>query len=98
MTRPALGAALAAIDAYLEPRAAELFAPILSYLDEAGGEPRSTTEIAHYFRRYHGMEDVVIACEWLAGHRRPREASTPVKLTTRSQIEVEELAFFRIQW
>ncbi len=97
-TREVLGTALDAIDGYLKPRAEELFAPVLDYLDEAGGEPRSTTEIAHYFRRHYDMENVVIACEWLSDIGVVEKASTPVKLTTRSQTEVEELAFFRIRW
>ena len=97
-TREVLGTALDAIDGYLKPRAEDLFAPVLDYLDEAGGEPRSTTEIAHYFRRHYDMENVVIACEWLSDIGVVEKASTPVKLTTRSQTEVEELAFFRIRW
>ena len=98
VTGASLGAALDAIDGYLEARAERLFAPILDYLDEARGEPRSGTDIAHYFRRHHGTEDVIIACEWLADIGVIETASTPVKLTTRSQTEVEELAFFRAKW
>ena len=96
VTRDALTKALAAIDAYLEPQAAELFAPIIDYLDDAGGEPRSATDIGHYFRRHYDMHDVVIACEWLSDIGVIEKASTPVKLTTRSQTEVEELAFFYV--
>ena len=98
VTGASLGAALDAIDGYLEARAERLFAPILDYLDEVRGEPRSGTDIAHYFRRHHGTEDVIIACEWLADIGVIETASTPVKLTTRSQMEVEELAFFRAKW
>ena len=96
VTRQALTTALAAIDNYLEARAKQLFAPIIEYLDEAGGEPRSGTEIIHYFRRHYDVHEVVIACEWLADIGVLEAASTPVKLTTRSQAEVEELAFFHI--
>ena len=96
-TRAALGAALDAIDEYLAPRAEELFAPILEYLAEARGEPRSGTEITHHFRRHHDTADVIIACEWLADIGVIEKASTSRKLTTRSQVEVEELAFFRGQ-
>ena len=98
VTRDALTSALEAIDAYLEPQATELFAPIIDYLDEAGGEPRSSTEISHYFRRHYDMDHVVIACEWLSDIGVIDKASTPVKLTTRSQTEVEELAFFHMRW
>ena len=94
LTREMIGEALAAIDNYLEPRAERLFAPVIDYLDEAGGEPRSCTEIDHYFRRHYDMEHTIIACEWLADIGVIEKASTPVKLTTRSQMDVEELAFF----
>ena len=98
VTRQALTDALDAIDGYLEPQAEALFEPLLDYLDEAAGEPRSTTQIGHHFRRHYDMEDVVIACEWLADIGVIEKASTAVKLTTRSQVEVEELAFFRVRW
>ena len=98
VTREALTKALDAIDAYLEPRAEQLFAPVLDYLDAAGGEPRSATDISHHFRRHYDMEHVVIACEWLSDIGVIEKASTPVKLTTRSQVDVEELAFFRVKW
>lgn len=96
VSHAALGKALDAIDGYLEPRARTLFAPILAYLDEAGGEPRTCTEIGHYFRREYGLEHTVIACEWLADVGVIEKATAPVKLTTRSQIDVDELAFFHM--
>ena len=96
--RASLKAALDAIDGYLAPRAQALFAPILDYLDEAGGEPRSGTDIGHYFQRHYGTSDVIIACEWLADIGVIEKASSPRKLTTRSQTEMEELAFFRVKW
>lgn len=98
VTRDALTAALDAIDDYLEPRAKALFRPVIDYLDEAGGEPRSATEIGHYFSRHYDMEHVILACEWLSDIGLIEKASTPVKLTTRSQTEVEELAFFHVDW
>lgn len=95
--RASLKAALDAFDGYLVPRAQALFAPILDYLDDAAGEPRSGTDIVHHFRRHHGISDVIIACEWLADIGVIDKASSPRKLTTRSQTEVEELAFFRLR-
>ena len=93
-TPEANGAALDAIDAWLEPRARQIFAPVLEYLQQSGGEPRSTTEISHHFARNHDVEHIVISCEWLSDIGVIEKASTPVKLTTRSQIDMEELAFF----
>jgi hypothetical protein len=98
VTTEALEAALGAIDDYLESRAETPFEPPIDYLREAGGEPRSTTEIVHCVRRNNGMEHVVLVCEWLADIGLIEKASAPVKLTTRSQTEVEELAFFRVDW
>lgn len=95
--RAALTAALDAIDSYLAPRADALFGPILDYLDEAAGEPRSGTDIGHYFHRHHDLSGVIIACEWLADIGVIEKASTSRKLTVRSQTEVEELAFFRVK-
>ena len=96
--RESLEAALAAIDGYLEPRAEQLFAPLIEYLDDAGGEPRSSTEIAHYFRRHYDVEHILIACEWLSDIGIIDKAAIPVKLTTRSRMEVDELAFFHTKW
>ena len=93
-SREVLQEGIDAIDEYLEKRAELLFAPILEYLRGAMGEPRSATEIDHYFLRNYGFEGVTTACEWLADIGCIEKASSPVKLTTRSQIHVDELAFF----
>lgn len=96
--REALVKAIDAIDEYLEERAERLFEPILEYFGEQGGEPRSVTDISHYFRRNLGTHGVVLACEWLADIGLIERATTPVKLTTRSQVQVEEMAFFRVDY
>ena len=96
VTRAALGRGIKALEDYLEPRAPTLFALVLEYLEQAQGEPRSTTELNHHFERNYGITEVVTACEWLADIGLIEKASTPVKLTTRSQLEVDELAFFRV--
>ena len=44
------------------------------------------------------MEHMILACEWLSDIGVIEKASTLVKLTTRSQTEVEELAFFHTKW
>ena len=48
--------------------------------------------------RDYDMEHIIIACKWPSDIGVVEKASTPVKLTTRSQIDVEELAFFRVKW
>lgn len=92
-TREAVDAALGAVDRYLAGRADTLFAPVVEHLREAG-ETRSCTEIEDHFRRTMDVEGVTIACEYLADQGIIGKASTPVQLTKRSNITVEELAFF----
>ena len=86
--------AIDAIEAYIEPIAEEVFEPVITYLREAGGEPRSGTEIDHYFHRNYDLSHTVTACEWLSDIGLIEKASVPTKLTLFSQNEVEELAFF----
>jgi hypothetical protein len=92
-TRRNVEAALDAVDAYLRSRAPQLFGAVIEYLREAG-ETRSCTEIETYFQRTVGIEGVTSACEYLADEGLIGKASTPVQLTKRSNIEVQELAFF----
>lgn len=86
-------AALAAVDGYLADRAAELFGPIIEYLREVG-EARSATEIEDHFLRNFGLRSVTGACEYLADQGILGKASLPRRLTRRSNLNVEELAFF----
>jgi predicted nucleotidyltransferase len=92
-TAAAVEAALAAVDRYVAERAPALFAPVLAYLREVG-EARSVTEIEDYFERHYGVEGVTAACEYLADQGLIGKAATPVQLTKRSNVQVQELAFF----
>jgi hypothetical protein len=92
-TRPAIEAALAAIDKYLSQRAGAIFAPILDHLKEVG-EARSATEIENHFHRNFGIQGVTGVCEYLADQGLIAKASLPVRLTKRSNIQVNEMAFF----
>ena len=94
-TRESVGAALDAIDRYLAERAPVVFAPILDYLREAG-EARSCSEIEAHFVRTADVAGVTTACEYLAHRGLIGKASTPVRLTKRSHLEVQELAFFSL--
>jgi hypothetical protein len=91
-TRSGVEAALHAADRYLGDRAAELFALLLDHLREAG-ETRSASDIEHYFRRTFDIEGVTSACEYLADQGLIVKASIPVRLTKRSTVQVQELAF-----
>lgn len=86
-------AALDAVDNYIAARAERVFAPIIEYLREAR-EARGCAEIEEHFRRHVGIEDVITACEYLADQGRIGKAALPVKMTRKSNIEVQELAFF----
>ncbi len=92
-TRKSVEGALAAIDGYLARRAATLFAPVIEHLQEVG-EARSATEIEDHFRRNFGIEGVTGACEYLADQGLIGKAPLPVRLTKKSNVDVEELAFF----
>lgn len=84
--------ALGAIDAYLVEHTPTLFAPLFEYL-EREGEARSATEIEDHFKRHFGLGGVTTACEYLADRALIAKVSTPVQLTRRSNVTVEELAF-----
>jgi hypothetical protein len=92
-TRPAIEGALSAIDEYLLKRATTIFAPIIEHLQQVG-EARSVTEINNHFQRNFGIEGVTEACEYLADQGVIGKAPLPVRLTKRSNIAVNELAFF----
>ncbi len=86
-------AALSAIDDYLAKRAPALFRAVIDHLREAG-EARSATEIEDHFHRNHGIEGVTGACEYLSDLGLIGKAHLPARLTRKSNVEVEELAFF----
>lgn len=92
-TKKNVQAALDAVDAYVAERAPKLFAAIIDHLREVG-EARSSTEIEDHFKRNFNVEHVTTACEYLADQGLIGKASTPVRLTKKSNVTVQELAFF----
>jgi hypothetical protein len=92
-TRKNVQAALDAVDGYIADRAAALFGPVLDHLREVG-EARSCTEIETYFQRNFDVNGVTTACEYLADQGLIGKASTPLQLTRKSNVLVQELAFF----
>jgi hypothetical protein len=92
-TRTTVEAALSAIDAYLLKRARTIFAPVIEHLTDVG-EARSATEIEDHFKRNFGIEGITGACEYLADQDIIGKASLPVRLTKRSNVAVNEMAFF----
>jgi uncharacterized protein len=94
-TRKNVEAALGAVDAYVAERARVLFAPVLDHLRDVG-ETRSSTEIEDHFKRNYNVTDVTAACEYLADQGLIGKAGAPVKLTRKSDVQVQELAFFHL--
>jgi hypothetical protein len=94
-TQKNVQAALDAIDGYVAGRAPALFAPVIDYLREAG-EARSCSEIEAHFNRNFDVSGVTTACEYLAEQGLIGKASTSARLTKKSNVEVQELAFFYI--
>jgi hypothetical protein len=92
-TKQSVRAALAAIDEYLAKRAGRIFGPVVEHLREVG-EARSATEIEDYFVRNFGVQGVTGVCEYLADQGILGKAPLPVRLTKKSNVDVEELAFF----
>jgi predicted nucleotidyltransferase len=94
-TRERVQTALDAIDAYVAERAPALFGLVIDYLREAG-DARSCSEIEMHFKRNFDVSGVTTACEYLADQGLIGKGSTSVRLTKRSNIDVQELAFFYI--
>ncbi len=95
-TRRNVQQALEAVDAYLAQRAATLFGPVIDHLREAS-EARSCTEIESHFQRNFDVKGVTAACEYLADQGLIGKASASVQLTRKSNIDLQELAFFYLE-
>jgi predicted nucleotidyltransferase len=95
-TRKSVQAALDAVDGYMSERAATLFGLVIDYLREAG-EARSRSEIEAHFKRQFDVSAVTIACEYLADQGILAKASLPLRLTKRSNVQVQELAFVYVE-
>ena len=92
---------LDAINAYLDERQF-IFQPILDYLIEQKA-PRANTELnADLGRNTHGKrgdsefdeESLDLVCQWLAWKGVIRQVALPMKLTAKSQVSVEEPAYY----
>ena len=89
-------AALDAIDAYLAKHTPALFGLALDYLRETG-DTRSASDLEAYFSRNLDVEGVTGACEYLSDRGLISKVSTPLQLTKRSNISVQEMAFVYVQ-
>lgn len=84
--------ALAAADAFIADRTERLFGPIEEYLRDAG-EARSAGEIDAWFKRHYDVSGVTTACEYLSDQGRIAKVSIATRLTKKSTVDVQELAF-----
>lgn len=91
-TRPHVEAALDTVERYLASRAPDLFAPVLAHLREAN-EARTASDIEAHFVRQFDIRDVATVCEYLADLGLISKVSLPARLTRRSSVDVQELAF-----
>lgn len=94
-TRPRVAAALDAVDAYVLRHAPTAFKLVLEHLAETG-EARSCREIDDHFKRNFDIGWVTTACEYLADQGLIGKASTATRLTKKSSVDVQELAFFSL--
>lgn len=95
-TRANVDSALDTIDGYVLERAPALFAPVIEHLRDIG-EARSCTEIETHFQKTLGLNGVTIACEYLSDQGLIGKASTTAQLTRKSNVSVQELAFFHLE-
>jgi hypothetical protein len=84
---------LARVNAYLDANVAAFFRPLFDYLAEVR-EPRSVTELNDYFKKRAQSEMLPLACEWLADRGLIGRISTPLRLTEKSRVTVEEAAYY----
>lgn len=92
-TKKSVQHALDLINHFLEEKAYDLFRPLLDYLTETG-EVRSLSEINDYFQKKiqgGGLEE---ACEWLVKQDIIEKLASPIRLTDKSRIELEEPAYY----
>jgi len=92
-TQAAVEQALRVMDDYVATRIPALFGPVLEHLREAG-EARSATEIDDHFCRNFGIEGVSGVCEYISDQGLIGKVPQPARLTKRSNVDVEELAYF----
>ncbi|MCP4537941.1 MAG: nucleotidyltransferase domain-containing protein [Chloroflexi bacterium] len=89
-------ATLLMIDTYLTERATIIFKPILAVL-AAAGEVRGASELyRHFEKRLHlvlGDNNLTEACEWLVEKGILQKVCAPVRLTTKSRVQMDEAAY-----
>ncbi|HEU5089742.1 MAG TPA: sigma-70 family RNA polymerase sigma factor [Roseiflexaceae bacterium] len=81
------------MNAYIDEKHATLFGPIVAYLRDEGAI-RTTSEIDLYFANQVQADSLVVVYEWLADKGILRTVPAPVRLTRKSQVTVDEAAYY----
>jgi len=92
-TKDRLEQALTLADAYLVERVECLFQPVLDYLAEAGS-PRSIFDLKSHFQKKTQIEIDLYTYEWLAEKGIIEKVTSPLRLTKKSQVDLETPAYF----
>jgi hypothetical protein len=94
-TEARMAEALKLADDYIDRHHKRLFKPVLDYLAEEK-DVRSFSDLMQELKQHRRFEDMLIVhgCEWLAQKGYIERATYPLKLTGKSRIEIDELAYF----
>jgi uncharacterized protein len=89
----AIQAALNAINAYLDDKLTLLFGPVLDYLKQEG-RTCTTSQLDAYFKKQAQMHTLSNIYEWLADKGLIQKVPSPLRLTHKSQVTVDEAAYY----
>ncbi len=92
-TKETIGGALKQIDGYIAERADRLFKPVLDYLAQANG-PCTAAEMNAYFRKKIQAGYLAGVFEWLWRNGRIQKLSSPVHLTRKSTVTLDEPSYY----
>jgi predicted nucleotidyltransferase len=92
-TEERIGAVLEQLDRYLEQRADRLFKPVLDYLAQASGLC-TVSELSAYFRKKAQSIYLGGVYEWLARKGIIQKLSSPIHLTRKSTLTLDEPAYY----
>jgi RNA polymerase sigma factor (sigma-70 family) len=85
--------ALDLINNYLAEKVNLLFGVVLAHLAEAGGI-RTTSELDEYFAKQAQIVTLCTIYEWLADNGIIQKVPSPLRLTHKSQVTVDEAAYY----
>ena len=89
----AIQAALNAINAYIDDKVTLLFGPVLDYLKQEG-RTVTTSQLDAYFKKQAQMHTLSNVYEWLADKGLIQKVPSPLRLTHKSQVTVDEAAYY----